>query len=251
MSPHPFLTAGRPDVLGHRGASATQPPGNHVAAFRAALDAGCDHIETDVQASRDGEVVIFHDPHLDDVTTGTGEIADHDWSELASLRYVADGQPTEHGLVRLDDALDRFPDAFFNIDVKRDAAVEPTVEILRRVGAQERVCVAAFGWRRLRRLRRRLGAGWCTACSKPEIVILRALSWLRLPLPRLGDVVQAPERHSGVTVVDRRFVEACHRRDVRVHVWTVNDREQAARLAGLGLDAIISDRPGELLDWRS
>lgn len=247
---HRFLTSGRPDVMGHRGASEAAPPGNHLAAFRAAVDAGCDHLETDVQLSSDGEVVIFHDPRLDDVTTGSGEIADHTWAELAELRYVVDGRTTEHGLVRLADALDQLPDAYFNIDVKRDAAVEPTVEILRSRGARDRVCVAAFGWRRLRRLRRLLGAGWCTACSRPEIVVLRALSRLRAPLPRFGDAVQVPEQQRGITVVDRRFVEACHARDVQVHVWTVNEREQAERLAALGVDAIISDRPGDLFDWR-
>lgn len=251
MTPHPFLTTGRPDVMGHRGASSAEPPGNHLAAFRAALDAGCDHLETDVQVSRDGEVVIFHDPRLDEVTTGVGEIADHDWAHLAGLRYVADGRPTDRRLLRLDDALELLPGAQLNIDVKRDAAVAPTVEILRRRGARHRVCVAAFGWRRLRRLRRLLGDGWCTACSKAEIVVLRALSWMRMPVPRFGDAVQVPERQGGVTVVDRRFVAACHARGVQVHVWTVNERDQAERLAALGVDAIISDRPAELLDWRS
>jgi glycerophosphoryl diester phosphodiesterase len=215
------------------------------------VSVGCDHIETDVQLSRDGEVVIFHDERLDESTTGTGRIADHDWDTLRDLRYVDEDGPTEHGPTLLADALDEFPEAFFNIDVKTDDAIEPTIDVLRTRRAADRVCVAAFGWRRLRTLRNTLGEGWCTACSQVEIVVLRLLSLMRLPLPRFGDAVQVPERKGRLRVVDRAFVAACHRSDVEVHVWTVNEREQADRLDGLGVDTIITDHPDLFLDWRT
>lgn len=250
MTLHPFLTRGRPDLLAHRGASADRPPGNSLAAFQRALDVGCDHIETDVQLSADGEVVVFHDPTLDDATTGTGRVGDHPWSRLAELRYRVGGRTTDDGLVRLDDVLAAFPDASFNIDVKRDAAVEPVVRILRAADAAERVCVAAFGWRRLRRLRRALGDGWCSACSRPEIAVTRLLSWLRLPTPRWGDVIQVPERKRRVRIVDERFVDTCHRAGMQVHVWTVDRLDTARRLRGLGIDAVITDDPAELAAWR-
>ena len=249
MSPHPFLTAGRPDLMAHRGASSDRPPGNHMGAFRSALEAGCDHLETDVQLSRDGEVVIFHDERLDELTDGRGRIADHDWADLRRLRY--DAAEPGVGLDLLRDVLLEFPTAFFNIDVKTDDAVEPTVALLRAHDARDRVCVAAFGWRRLRRLRRALGPGWCTACSQPEIVALRLLAGLRLPLPRIGDAVQVPERQSKLRIVDDNFVDRCHRAGMHVHVWTVNDPDRAAHLAELGVDAIITDRPADLLRWRA
>lgn len=248
MSDHPFLAG--TDLLAHRGASAERPPGNTLAAFERSLELGCDHLETDVQLSADGEVVIFHDERLDEVTTGTGRIADHPWSHLSQLRYRADGRTTDDGLVRLADALADFPDAAFNIDVKRDDAIGPTVDVLREAGAQDRVCVAAFGWRRLRRLRRSLGDGWCSACSQPEIAITRLLAWLRLPTPRWGDVVQLPERRGRLRVVDDRFVRSCHRAGMQVHVWTVNRLETAHRLRDVGVDAVITDDPAALADWR-
>ena len=250
MTSHPFLTRGRPDLLGHRGASADRPPGNSLAAFQRALDVGCDHIETDVQLSADGVVVIFHDPTLDEATTGTGRIADHAWSQLAELRYRAGGRTTDDGLVRLDDALATFPDAYFNIDVKKDEAIEPVVDILRAAGARERVCIAAFGWRRLRRLRRALGSGWCSACSRPEIAATRVLSWIGFPTPRWGDAIQVPERRGRIRVVDDRFVRACHRAGMQVHVWTVDDLDAAHRLRAVGIDAVITDDPAGLDDWR-
>jgi len=240
---HPFLRSGRSDVLGHRGASHDRPPGNTMAAFRRLVEVGADHIETDVQASADGKVVIFHDETLDDTTTGTGRIGEHSWERLSTLRYCVDGVPTDDGLVLLDDALAEFPGCCFNIDVKTDATVGPAVEVLRAHDASARVCVAAFGWRRQRRLRRALGSGWCTAFSKIEIVTVRVSAWLRLPVPAWGDVVQLPPSKNGVSVVDARLVDACHRRDVAVHVWTINDPVEMARLRALGVDAIITDRP--------
>lgn len=221
-----------------------------MAAFERALDVGCDRIETDVQLSADGEVVVFHDETLDAATTGVGRIVDHPWSYLSQLRYRADGHVTGYRLVRLADALSAFPTAGFNIDVKQDAAVGPTVEILRAADARDRVCIAAFGWRRLRRLRRTLGDGWCSAASQPEIAITRLLAWLRLPTPRWGDVIQLPERRGRLRVVDDRFVTTCHRAGMHVHVWTVNEPSTAARLRELGVDAVITDDPALLAGWR-
>lgn len=243
---HPYLVRGHPETLAHRGASGAHPPGNSIPAFAAALEAGIDHIETDVQVTADGVVVLFHDERLDEATTATGTIGGHTWERLRDVRLVADGETTSDGLVRLDEILDQFPDAFFNIDVKTDAAVDPTVEILRERDARQRVCVAAFSWRRLRRLRKSLGPSWCSATSKLEIAVLRILAWLRLPVPRLGDAVQLPTTHRGIALVDRRFVDACHRAGMVVHVWTINDRKEADRLRGLGVDGIISDRPAEV-----
>jgi len=240
---HPYLAEGRTDVLAHRGASAAAPPGNHLGAFTAALESGVDHLETDVQASADGRIVVFHDERLDDVTTGSGRIADHSWSELESLCYVVDGRPTDRRLVLLDDVLTAFPNAFLNIDVKTDQAVDGTVELLLRHDARHRVCVAAFGWRRLRRLRRALGPDWCSAMSQPEIVVVRLATWLRLPVPRVADVVQLPRSKSGVVLVDRAMVERCHRSGIAVHVWTVNDAAEMQELRSFGVDAVITDRP--------
>jgi len=54
---------------------------------------------------------------------------------------------------------------------------------------------------------------------------------------------QVPPRRGPVPVVDRRFVEEAHRRELAVHVWTVNHRPEMERLLDLGVDGIFSDRP--------
>lgn len=244
---HPYLRSGRTDILAHRGASHDVPPGNCAAAFERALEAGVDHLETDVQATSDGVVVLYHDDDLAISTTGSGPVSEHTWVEVERLRLTDGDEPTENGLLRLDQALTTFPDAFWNIDVKTDDTVDPALELLRRHGDPERTCVAAFGARRLRRLRSELGPDWCSAVAQAELAAMRVAAWARVPVPRFGDVVQGPLRHRGIPVIDEPFVEACHRRDVAVHVWTVNDQEEMADLRDWGVDAVITDRPAEAI----
>ncbi len=245
---HPYLSSGRSDVLAHRGASGERPPGNTWAAFERAVELGVDHIETDVQLSADGVIVVYHDDRLDDTTTGRGTIAEHGWDHLRSLRYRTDGHTTDQGLVRLDELLERWPDVAFNIDVKADAATDPVVRLLQRLDARERVCVASFGWRRIRRLRSSLGDGWCTAAARGEILVARLASWTRMPVPLRCDVVQLPPHAKGVTLVDRHVVDWCHRQGIDVHVWTVDDPDVAHRLRSLGVDALITDHPERFID---
>ena len=79
--------------------------------------------------------------------------------------------------------------------------------------------------------------------ARNEIALARLAAWFRLPIPRFGEVIQVPVEHRKLTIVDRRFVEACHRRGVAVHVWTVNDRRQVVDLDRMGVDAVITDDP--------
>jgi glycerophosphoryl diester phosphodiesterase len=83
---------------------------------------------------------------------------------------------------------------------------------------------------------------------------LGPLSTVRLRLASLGIPVgpipaacaQVPVRQSGVPVVDRRFVDAAHRRGLQVHVWTIDDRAEMERLVDLGVDGLMTDRPAVL-----
>jgi glycerophosphoryl diester phosphodiesterase len=247
VSPKRFLTEGRVHAFAHRGDSAEHPPGNRWSAFASAVDVGFDHIESDAHLTSDGEVVLFHDDRLDDETTAAGELADATWQELRDVRYTADGEVGDEGPMRLADALEQWPDAFWNLDAKHDRVVGPLVETVVRAGATDRVLLTAFSWRRLCRLRR-LGEGLATGHSATELFVLRVLAWMRIPLPRVGDAVQLPECWKGLTVVDERFVDACHRAGIAVHVWTINEPDDMDRMFDLGVDAVMTDQPRVLRD---
>jgi len=212
-----------------------------MAAYEAAVRMGYRYVETDVHRTADGVLVAFHDDVLDRVTDRSGRIADLSWSAVAEAR-LAGGE----SVPRFEELIGAWPELRVNVDPKADDAVDPLADALERAGAVGRVCVGSFSGVRLRRLRRRLGPGLCTSLGPLGTARLRAAS-LGVPSGRLpAACAQVPVRTSRVTLVDRRFVEAAHRRDLQVHVWTVDDRGEMERLVDLGVDGLMTDRPALL-----
>src|SRR5690554_1673670 len=82
-------------VVAHRGAH-TEVPENSLASIDKAVEAGAHIVELDVRRTQDGVFVIMHDRTLDRTTTGSGEVANHTYAELQSLRLLYHGDPTEH-----------------------------------------------------------------------------------------------------------------------------------------------------------
>ncbi|HEX6446801.1 MAG TPA: glycerophosphodiester phosphodiesterase family protein, partial [Streptosporangiales bacterium] len=166
-------------------------------------------------------------------------IAEQPWSAVSEAR-IAGSEP----IPRLDDLLGAWPDVRLNIDVKEDAAVEPFVDAVRRTGGLDRICVASFSDRRLRRVRAALGPRLCTSMGPAEIARLRFASYgrpLRPLTPRSAGCVQVPVRAFGLPVVTRGFVDTAHAAGVQVHVWTVNTRAEMERLLELGVDGLMTD----------
>jgi glycerophosphoryl diester phosphodiesterase len=98
------------------------------------------------------------------------------------------------------------------------------------------------------RMRALLGPRLCTAAGPPVIARLRAESW-GVPFGvHPAACVQVPARVARLTLVDRRFVRALHRRGLGVHVWTVDDPAEMNRLLDLGARGIMTDQPAVLRD---
>ena len=72
------------EVVCHRGINHIAPE-NTLAGARLTYDLGCDWLELDVRVTRDGEIVVLHDPTLDRTTSGTGPIIARDWADIADL----------------------------------------------------------------------------------------------------------------------------------------------------------------------
>ena len=126
MMEHPFLNP-MPRIVAHRGDSEYFPE-NTLPAFRSAFELGVDVIETDVHLTKDGHIVIWHDPTLERNTNGSGTLESHTLNELKALdagyTFTKDGGRTfpfrGQGvqLATLDEALRALPYARFNIDLK-------------------------------------------------------------------------------------------------------------------------------------
>jgi glycerophosphoryl diester phosphodiesterase len=236
---HPFLSAEHPIAFAHRGGLSVHPE-NTLPAFEHAVDLGYRYLETDVHATADGVLVAFHDDDLLRTCGIDARISNLTWKEVAEARV--DGREP---IPRMGDLLTRFPDSYFNIDAKSDPAVEALAGVIERTGSIERVCVASFSHRRLRRLRRRLGSGLLTNLVSFEVGVLRIGG--RLP-GGSARVAQVPIEAGWFTIVTPRFVASAKHEGIPVHVWTIDDPAEMHRLLDLGVDGIMTDRPEVLRD---
>lgn len=230
---HPFFVSPRPLVFAHRGGSALAPE-NTIAAFDNGLALGADGLELDVHLSRDGVVVVHHDRLLDRTTALRGPIAARDAAELRRAEVPA-----------LAEVLARYPDRRIIVELKVNtpALAAAAIDVIRRAGAVERVCLGSFG-RRVLRAARAIEPAIATSGAREEVRLALYRSWVGWPVSRVGyGGYQIPERSGRTRVVSPRFVEHAHDAGLGVQVWTVDTEEDARRLLGWGVDALITDRP--------
>jgi glycerophosphoryl diester phosphodiesterase len=226
--------AARPLVLAHRGAC-RRAPENTLEAFRVARELGADGVELDVRRTRDGVLVLSHDP----VVEGFGLLFDHSFAELrAAVPSVA----------TLDEAFDVLAGLVVNVEIKcfptePDADPERhvargVVDLVGRRGLYEQVIVSSFELDAIdavRSLDERVVTAWLTSGLAPEttlpIVAGRGHAWLN------------PDRASMSGAVADAAVRAASAHGVRLDVWTVDDPADIAALAAAGVDAIITNVP--------
>jgi glycerophosphoryl diester phosphodiesterase len=247
---YPFLDWPGPIPFAHQGAHRSGGPGeNTMSAFETAIDMGYRYIETDVHATSDGVLVAFHDDTLDRVTDRTGVIGEMRWSEVHKARVRG-----THPLPLLEDLLGLWPDVRVNIDPKHDAAIGPLVDVIKRTGAIDRVCIGAFSDKRLARIRGELGPRLCHSMGPRQVARLVAASRGLWSGRFTAGCVQVPVKRGVVPLVTDRFVKAAHGRGLKVHVWTINDADEMRSLLDLGVDGIMTDAPDvlkQVLDERS
>ncbi len=254
MSPVPF-TGLKPRVFGHRGAAGLAPE-NTLPSFALALALGADVLELDVHASRDGRIVVIHDPNLERTTNGTGPLREQPWVELqrldAGYQFSRDGRDFPYRaqgirLPALEELLLAFPQVPCNIEIKQadPPIAEAVTHLIRRLGAERRVLLAAEHDPIMADIRRHAGA-IATSCTANEVAAfvsrLTASGFDGYEPP--GCALQIPPRFGPIELVTADSVAAAHRCGIEVHVWTINQRDEIERLLGLGVDGIMSDLPG-------
>jgi glycerophosphoryl diester phosphodiesterase len=248
----PLLSLTRVAVIAHRGGSKLNPE-NTMPAFEHADRLGVDGIECDVHLSRDGEPVVIHDATLDRTTDASGPVAaltadelarvdaGHRFDEAAGFPYRGRGA----GVPRLATLLRRLPDLPFVVELKGDDAriVAPVLDLIRELGALDRVILGGFSQVVLDEARR-LAPQVPTSASRDEVraAVRRAAVWLG-PARSGFALIQAPMRFQGREVFGRRFVRVVRRRGFPVHAWIVDDEAEMRRLVDWGVTGLISDRP--------
>ncbi len=242
-----YLDHPLPLALAHRGFSLDGLE-NTMAAFQAAVDLGYHYVETDVHATSDGVAIAFHDPQLDRVSDRRGRIAELPWAQVRQAR-VGGREPVP----TLAEVLHTFPDLRVNIDVKSSSAIGPTVAVIEREKAHDRVLIGSFSDGRRRAVLDSLSRRSATSAGTGSVVRFVAARHLGLTglIEKVAgqvDCLQVPEKQGGIRVVDERSVALAHEHGLQVHVWTVNDPQEMSRLLDLGVDGLVTDRADLLRD---
>lgn len=213
-------------IWGHRGASSVKRE-NTIEAFVEAGRLGADGVELDVRRTLDGVMAIHHDAAFAD-----GRVV----VETPAVALPSD-------VTTLRDALVACGDMTVNIEIKNvpidpdwdpdESLAAAIVALVHELGVSERVVVSSFGLAAIdavRALDPSIPTGWLTLMNYDQ---LRALDTV---VERGHGAI-----HPYFTTVTAELVAAAHAADVKVHTWTVDDPAEMRRLAGLGVDAVITN----------
>jgi glycerophosphoryl diester phosphodiesterase len=261
VSEHKYFQrdAGRVLAIAHRGGAGLWPE-NTLYAFERAAALGVDVLETDVRATKDGELVVFHDEGVGRTTDGAGRVGSLTLAELkrldAAYRFTPDGgrsfplRGTGVTIPTLREVFKALPHMRFNIEPKQGvpAIVAPLCRLVREHGMAERVLVASFSAAVIEEFRRECPEV-ATAAASGEVASFLTLhnAGLSHSYSPAMQALQVPEHAGALTVLTRAFVESAHGRGLRVHAWTVNDESDMRRLVEMGVDGVMTDYPDRLL----
>ena len=208
-------------VIAHRGASSEEKE-NTLPAFERAIELGADYVEFDIQASRDGELVVFHDLRLDRLTEARGPLRARSLAELREL-----------GIATLDEVLDPTAGRIgVMAEIKspwlyrRHDVVARTVRLLGRDDV-----VLSFSRLAIQEARR----------LQPALRTMQHVGF--------GTSIRAAAGFASTAGFDAarvtpRGIARAHSLGLEAYVYTVNDPERLLELQALGVDGVFTDCPG-------
>jgi glycerophosphoryl diester phosphodiesterase len=220
-------------ITAHRGAGYLEPE-NTLRAIQRAITLGVDQIEVDAQLTRDGHVILMHDPTVDRTTNGTGKVAD---LTLAELRRLDAGLGEQ--IPTLEQALELTRGkVILQIELKGPRTTSAVVRAIEAAGMEEEVILTSFLHRRITEVRS-LNPGIHTGAL-----------WGRLPRDAVQHTkeIGAQALHVWYENIDQRLIADAHVHGLLVRAWNSNRTEDMLALIELGVDAIGSDRPDLLLE---
>lgn len=212
-------------VVAHRGASRAERE-NTVAAFRRAREMGADAVELDVRRSRDGVLVVHHDPFV-------GDAAIHETDAAALPEHVP----------ALGGALDACAGMWVNVEIKNDSReggfdvhdmiADETIAHLLARHEDDRWLISCFRLETVDRCHR----------LAPQI----RTAWLVDVVPPGAAATCRTHGHAAlhpwVAGLTRDTVDDCHRLGVDVNTWTCDDETRMVELIGWGIDGICTNVP--------
>ncbi|HWN18619.1 MAG TPA: glycerophosphodiester phosphodiesterase family protein [Gemmatimonadales bacterium] len=218
----------RPSVIAHRGASGYEYE-NSRAAFRRAVMLDADGVELDIHSTRDGGIVVHHDPEI----PGMGPIAQLTLAEARQLRI-----PNGETVPMLAEILELVGDRDVWVEVKSLAADydHMLLAVLEKGPAPQRYAVHSFDHRIVHRLGEReprLRRGiLLSAYLRDSVAVMRS--------------VGASTLWQDWQQVDQELVTQVHEAGCALIAWTVNEIGDLDRMVRLGVDGLCGNYPDRI-----
>jgi glycerophosphoryl diester phosphodiesterase len=238
-----YLSPAPHRMFAHRGFAGA--PGlieNTIPAFEAALALGATHIESDIQVTKDGVPVLFHDVDLLRVAALPLKI-----NQISSLELDAIDLGGGARIPTLRQALQSLPGARFNLDLKVGGAVAPTVNLIEELGVQDRVLLASFSDSRRAKAVKLLDGSVLSSAGGIRVLALWLAVKLRLRrltkmLARSVQALQIPTHQGPIRLDSPAFIREISSTGLELHYWTINEPSEMLRLIGLGAHGVVTDR---------
>jgi glycerophosphoryl diester phosphodiesterase len=251
---------GRPLIMAHRGESGNIPE-NTILALEAAIDIGVDVLESDIRFTKDDVPILYHDEDLVRITGKDEKVRKKKLDELMQFdlgyNFTTDVGRTYpfrgRGLtvVTLEEALKRFPNIILNLDIKDTfkEAPDEVARILLENGRTEKIMIASFNPKQLKRFRKK--APMIPTSAHPNevrnfIIGVRMRAMGMFVRSIAYRAFQVPEAMGSMQIITPNFVKAAHDKDIAVHVWTINNRPDMERLLDMEVNGIFTDFPSVL-----
>jgi glycerophosphoryl diester phosphodiesterase len=218
-------------VLSHRGYHVTVPE-NTSEAFERALRLGVDGIETDLQISADGHLILFHNRLAPD-GRATGALRRDELSALV-------GYP----IPTLEEVLQQYPGVLWNIEIKTPAVLAPAVAILRQFCRTRRLLITSFWHTVIEDISQRLDVDCgIVVAHRPFARAVPPFGWW----PETGRVQTVVWAYP---IVDAEIVAQTARQGRRNFIYGVETAQDRVHCAALQVDGVITDHPDLWLPTR-
>ncbi|TWT29481.1 Glycerophosphoryl diester phosphodiesterase [Blastopirellula retiformator] len=239
-----ILETKEPLVIGHRGASAFAPE-NTIPSFQLAIEQKADLVELDYYHSADGVPFCIHDKTYDRTTNANQqwkskktEIAAKDWSDIAGLDAGSwfDAKFAGVNVPKLDQAIEAIQAGSVTLIEHKQGDADTLIQLLKERDWTDKLVVQSFDW------------DFVARCAELEpSLAIAALGSDKLTAERIAPIVDKVEVIAwNYKFVDKAAADMVHKQGKKLFVYTVNDPQMAKQLVELGVDGIITDRPGEI-----
>ena len=250
-SNHPYFEGEHPLIIPHRGGMEVVPE-NTLEALDYCTKNQFTHFETDLRMSKDEVVFLHHDETLQRTTNSQGRVQEYSWRALLKVNagqkfYEKNniiGKRTQ--FVSLEDALTKFSGMKFNLDLKQEGMSKNVLEIIMDCKATERTLVSSFSPNRLNQFQKLNKYNIATSGSVKENLQAMFNSKIINTWDLKVEALQVPIKWKGIRVLTEGFVKYAHNKNIKVHVWTVNNPSVLKDCLQLGCDGVMTDRPVEM-----